>query len=346
MSPHRPAARSVVAIPYHSDPNAKYLPSIAQAPAPGIAIGDTLPEYPCGRQARPNCNGRRRLHDAAGVPGHAGDADAAQLAAGRAARHARVSSTRPATPTSPFNGLSVCELRSIDSNTGLTGHTAQVAAANGRPAYTVQMDPNTARRSRSAVRTQRGACPTSSRSLPPRGTTNDITNYQFTGGFRGDLGFSDWTWDTFISHGESRTSTAVCRLHLGAELLQHHHRAELRQGLQRARARVSRTRRSPARAVSIRSRRRRGTLQISQDCLNAIVANQSDRETMRADRYPAEPAGRALQPAGGRSPLRHRRELAQEHAMRSRRIRCGRATSSATPRRASSASASSTARSR
>ena len=40
-------------------------------------------------------------------------------------------------------------------------------------------------------------------SVGPRGLTNDTTNYQVLGGFKGTVGVSDWTYDVYASHGKT-----------------------------------------------------------------------------------------------------------------------------------------------
>ncbi len=42
-------------------------------------------------------------------------------------------------------------------------------------------------------------------SIGPRGLTSDTTNYQVLGGFKGDVGISDWTFDVYGSHGKTTT---------------------------------------------------------------------------------------------------------------------------------------------
>lgn len=41
--------------------------------------------------------------------------------------------------------------------------------------------------------------------LPPRTIENTTNLYQVMAGLRGDLGFGDWTWEAYISHGATRT---------------------------------------------------------------------------------------------------------------------------------------------
>jgi len=268
-----------VAIPYHSDPNAKYLPSIAQTPAPGIAIGDTLPEYRAGGKRGLSCNpvGGCTMQEAFPVTPEMRTLLNSRPDVQLATAAGQFNGT--ATATSPFNGLSVCELRSIDANTALTGHTAQVAAANGRPAYTVQMDPNTGETFKICGPNSAWRLSNQLTFLPPRGTTNDITNYQFTGGFRGDLGLSDWTWDTFISHGESRTLTQYVGYISALNYYNIMTAPNYGKGFSATSQGVSNKTLTCTSGLNPFAQAA-GTLQLTQDCINAIVANQSDRETM------------------------------------------------------------------
>ncbi len=269
-----------VAIPYHSDPNAKYLPSIAQSPAPGLAIGDTLPEYRVGGKRGTNCapTGGCTMQQAFPVSPEMqillSSRPDVQLAT------ATSQFNQGPTATSPFNGMSVCELRSIDANAALNGHTAQVPAANGRPAYTVAMDPNTGETFKICGPNSAWRLSNQLTYLPPRGTVNDITNYQFTGGFRGDLGLSDWTWDTFISHGESRTNTQYVGYISALNYYNIITAPNYGKGYSAQSLGVSNKVLNCTSGLDPFAQAA-GTLQISQDCIEAVVANQTDRESMR-----------------------------------------------------------------
>ncbi len=247
-----------VAIPYHSDPNAMYLPSIAQTPAPGIAIGDTLAEYRAGGKRGFNCRpiGGCTMQQAFPVTPEMrtllNSRPDVQLSSAAGASTSRGPATSPVQRPVGLRAA-VASTRTPPS---MRPHGAGGRGERPSRVHRGRWTPTPARPSRSAVRTRRGACRTSCTYLPPRGTVNDITNYQFTGGFRGDLGLADWTWDTFVSHGESRTSTQYVGYISALNYYTHHDRAELRQGLQRAEPAASRTRPSPARAASIRLHRR------------------------------------------------------------------------------------------
>lgn len=266
-----------VAIPYHSDPDARYLPSIAQTPQPGIAIGDTLPEYRAGGARGTNCapTGGCTMQQAFPVSpelrtllNSRPDVTLTDAQGG----------TAPSA-TSPFNGLSVCELRMIDSNTGVANHTAQVAAANGRPAHAVAIDPNTGETFKICGPNSAWRLQNQLMYLPPRGTMNDQTTYQFTAGLRGDLGLSDWTWDWHITQGESRTNTEyvgyISALNYSNIMTAPNYGKGFRAQSQGVSNKVM-TCTSGLDPFAQAA----GTLQISQDCINAVTANQTDRQTM------------------------------------------------------------------
>jgi iron complex outermembrane recepter protein len=45
--------------------------------------------------------------------------------------------------------------------------------------------------------------------LPRRGTHNNVTTYQIIAGLEGSLPVKDWTWEAYVSHGQSQTSTQI-----------------------------------------------------------------------------------------------------------------------------------------
>ena len=265
----------VVSIPYAADPAAVYLPSIAQTPAPGINVGDTLPEYRAGGKRGTNCGptGGCTMQQAFPVP--------TEMKTLLNSRPDVVLGTIGGAPVanSPFNGMSVCELRYIDANAANSGHTAQVAAANGRPAYTVQMDANTGDTFKICGPNSAWRLSNQMTYLPPRGTTNDITNYQFTGGLKGDLRLGDWTWDTFVSHGQSRTNTQYVGYISALNYYNIMSAPNYGKGYSATSQGVSNKTLTCTSGLNPFAQAA-GTLQVSQDCVNAIVANQSDRESM------------------------------------------------------------------
>jgi iron complex outermembrane receptor protein len=265
-----------VSIPYHSDPDARYLPSIVQVPQPGLAIGDTLPEYRVGGSRGTNCapTGGCTMQQAFPVTPEMqfllnSRPDVVLGGVGQAP-----------TATSPFNGLSVCELRLIDTNTSLPGHVAQVAAADGRPAHMVLMDGNTGDTFKICGPNSPWRLQNQLMYLPPRGTLNDNTTYQFTAGLRGDLGLSDWTWDWHITQGESRTNTEYVGYISALNYSTIMTAPNYGQGFRAQSAGVSNKVLTCTSGLNPFAQAA-GTLQISQDCIDAITANQTDRQTMR-----------------------------------------------------------------
>ena len=167
-----------VAIPYHSNPAAKYLPSIAQTATLGVDVGDTLPEYRVGGARGTNCapTGGCTMQQAFPITPEL----------------QTLLNSRPMSPTqtntaSPFVGLSLCELRTVDSNAGVPGHTVQVPASGTNPAYTVQMDPNTGETFKTCGPNSAWRLQNQLGYLPPRGTSTTQTNYQLTAGAQGRL---------------------------------------------------------------------------------------------------------------------------------------------------------------
>jgi iron complex outermembrane recepter protein len=45
--------------------------------------------------------------------------------------------------------------------------------------------------------------------LPVRSTINDVTTFQVISGLEGKLPIKDWTWEAYVSHGESTTNTEI-----------------------------------------------------------------------------------------------------------------------------------------
>jgi iron complex outermembrane recepter protein len=258
-----------VSIPYHSNPSAKYLPSIAQTATLGVAPGDTLPEYRVGGARGTNCapTGGCTMQQAFPIT-----PELQTLLNSRP-------TTNQTNVASPFVGLSLCELRSVDSNAGLPGHTVQVPASGPNPAYTVQMDPNTGETFKICGPNSAWRLQNQLGYLPPRGTFNNLTNYQLTAGAKGDLASSDWTWDAYFTAGEARTQTEyvgyISALNYAAILTAPNYG----RGYSASSLGVSN---KTLRCTSGLNpfQQAAGTLQVTQDCINAISTNQTDRQRM------------------------------------------------------------------
>ncbi|HMA11041.1 MAG TPA: TonB-dependent receptor, partial [Steroidobacteraceae bacterium] len=257
-----------VAIPYHSNPNEIYLPSVVQVNASGLTIGQTLPEYRAGGSRGTNCapTGGCTMAQAFPVP----------------AEMRTLLNSRPdpllINANSPFNGMSVCELRYLDANATAGRQTAQRTTTGGT-AYTVQMDPNTGDTFRICGPNSPWRVATQMGFLPPRGTFNTINNYQLFAGLKGDLGLKDWTWDAYISQGESRTLTE----YVGYVSSQNYYAImsapNYGQGL-RLSSNVSNKTFTCTSGLDP-FKQAAGTLSISQDCINALLTNQADKQKMQ-----------------------------------------------------------------
>ncbi|MEJ1964921.1 MAG: TonB-dependent receptor [Gammaproteobacteria bacterium] len=265
-----------VAIPYNSDPTAKYLPSIATIPQPGIAIGDTLPEYRAGGARGTNCatTGGCTMQQAFPVT--------PELRTLLNSRPDVVLGSIGGAPTatSPFNGLSVCELRAADANAGVAGHTVQVPAANGRPAYTVQVDPNTGDTLKVCGPNSAWRLQNQLMYLPPRGTVNTQTTYQLTAGLKGEIGVKDWTYDWHISQGEARTNTDYVGYISSVNYNKIITAPNYGQGYRDTSLGVSNKTFTCTSGLNPFAQSA-GTLQISQDCVDALTSPQTDRQFMR-----------------------------------------------------------------
>ena len=259
-----------VSIPYSSDPNVKYLPSIAQAPTLGVNIGDTLPDYRVGGKRGTNCapTGGCTMQQAFPV----------------SAELRTLLNSRPNVlinnAASPFNGLSACELHQVDSNAGLAGHTVQVPASGANPAYTVQIDPNTGSTTKICGPDSPWRLTNTEGYLPARGTLNNQTNYQLTAGLKGDLGLSDWTWDGYLTEGESRTLTQYVGYISAANYAAILSSPNYGQGLTLSSTGVNNKTLTCTSGLSPFAQAAL-TLAPSADCISAITSNQADRQSMR-----------------------------------------------------------------
>ncbi len=282
-SKRRPAASRrrrvgafAVAIPYHSDPNAKYLPSVVQVPQPGIAVGDTLPEYRVGGKRGTNCAPTGGCTMAQAFP------VSSELRTLLNSRPDVVLGAVGGAPTaaSPFNGMSVCELRMVDVNTGLPGHTSQVAAANGRPAYSVAMDPNTGETFKICGPNSSWRMQNQLTYLPPRGTFNNQTTWQLVTGLTGDTGLSDWTYDLSLSQGDSRTNTEYVGYISSVNYNKILTAPNYGQGYREESQGVSNKVLNCTSGLNPFAQAA-GTLNVTQDCVEAITSNQTDRQMMK-----------------------------------------------------------------
>ncbi len=199
-----------VVIPTGSDQ--VYLPSVVQvARVGGLPVGATLPEFQVGGARGTNCapTGGCTMAQAFPLPGDVLSATGEVITAGplRTLLQSRPgSAVVPSTgvnANNPFRGLSNCNVYTLVP-AGTPG--AQVNP-DGGASYITQVDPNTGRPLATCGPDAGWQLNTQLGFLPPRGTENTTRLYHFATGLRGDLGLSDWTWELYTSYGDSQTQT-------------------------------------------------------------------------------------------------------------------------------------------
>ncbi len=191
-----------VAIPFHQSVNGadvRYLPSVVQVPRPGQSVGDTLPEYRVGGARGTNCPdvGGCTISQAFPVP--------AELRTLLESRGTINYGTTGLNATNPFRGLSACNLYTVASNPSAVGVRTNPTSG---VAYVTTMDPNTGQPLDICGANSAWRLNAQLSYLPPRGTINTGRTFHWSGGLRGDLGLSDWTWELYTSYGDSRTQTS------------------------------------------------------------------------------------------------------------------------------------------
>lgn len=128
--------------------------------------------------------------------------------------------------------------------------------------------------------------------MPPRSTNNTTQLYQLLAGFEGDLGLGDWTWEAYISHGETKTDTnfigfASTAHYLAIATAPNYGRGLVREGL------GGKTLRCTSGLPMFEQ------FEVSQDCLDSIQVNAADRMRLTQDIVEANFQGGIMQlPAG------------------------------------------------
>jgi outer membrane receptor protein involved in Fe transport len=170
-----------------------YAPSRATVAAPGVAIGDTLREYQAGGSRGTNCAPVGGCTMAQAFP------VSPEL---RSLLQSRPTVTMANTAAvGAFRGLNACNIYTLAT---ATTPGAQLNPNSGAY-YSTMIDPNTGgpvQRCGPNAGWQINAQPSW---LPVRGTENITSLYQISGGLKGDLGISDWTWEAYMSYGDSQT---------------------------------------------------------------------------------------------------------------------------------------------
>jgi outer membrane receptor protein involved in Fe transport len=200
-----------VAVPFAAADSAGvtpiYLPSVVNVGSAAAPVGSTVTSYRAGGTKGTNCGPTAgcTMAQAFPLPGDVFDAQGRVVTKGALRL---LMESRP-TPTGnivggAFAGLpNNCTIRVVaNANTpgavqNPTNGVWYVTALNPETnTPQTQCGPN----SRWALNTQLGY-------LPPRGTNNTTRLYQFATGLRGDTHVSDWTWEYYMSYGDSKTST-------------------------------------------------------------------------------------------------------------------------------------------
>jgi iron complex outermembrane recepter protein len=123
--------------------------------------------------------------------------------------------------------------------------------------------------------------------LPTRSVENTTNLYQLQAGFRGDFGFSDWTWEAYGSHGETRTDldyigfASFRRFQAIAQAPNFGRNAAINS--------VASTAISCTSGLPIFQ-----TFAVSQDCVDAISASYTDRTRLTQDIIEATAQGRIV----------------------------------------------------
>ncbi len=256
-----------VVIPFHSiqDGDAIYLPSVITNPAPGQVSGQTRSEYLPGGTRGTNCApmGGCRMSEAFPVP--------EELRILLESRGTSVIGTTGANADNPFRGLSACNNYMLAANPGAPGVLTNPESGAD---YIVEIDPNTglplSRCGPNAAWQLNQQLPY----LPPRGTSNTGQLYQLTLGLRGDMGFSDWTWELYTSQGRSDTQTE----YVGYTSLNTYQRILSAPNYGRGYSETGLS--SKYLTCTSGLNPFDPGLVVSQDCIDALLSNQMDRNQM------------------------------------------------------------------
>ena len=206
-------------IPFHTTQggDAVYAPSVVTVSGSGLNVGDTKADYRPGGVKGTNCRptGGCFMANVFRLPGDVFTADstgAQSLTTSGELR--RLLESRPGTPgsstnvnisgtTSAFRGLSNCQQYTIVP----AGTPGALVNATSGASYVITMDPLTGTAVNNCGANSPWAYGVTLPWLPPRGTKNTERLYQFEYGLKGDVGLSDWTWDVYASHGDAQTQT-------------------------------------------------------------------------------------------------------------------------------------------
>lgn len=121
--------------------------------------------------------------------------------------------------------------------------------------------------------------------LPTRGTDNTQRLYQMIGGLRGDLGLGDWTWEAFFTHG----NTLIEASYIGYPSTEQYR--EIVQAPNYGRNYQSPNFLSSKSVTCTSGLPIFEQFEVSQDCIDAIVTDSTDRSSLTQDIYEADLQG-------------------------------------------------------
>jgi iron complex outermembrane recepter protein len=191
----------------------------------------------------------------------------------------------------PFSGLSRCNVYNL-LPPGSAGPGVLENPETGA-LYSIEVDPNTGKAVSSCGANAGWQLNWQPFWMPPRGTENTAQLFQVAMGLRGDLGVSDWTWDLYTSHGASETQTK----YIGFVSINTYQRILSAPNFGQGYSEVGPASKYLTCTSGLSPFNR--DLAVSQDCIDAIVANSIDRNTMTQSIYEGSAQGRVVRmPAG------------------------------------------------
>jgi iron complex outermembrane recepter protein len=240
-----------------------YSPSIVTVAGGGQVVGDTKREYQAGGSRGLTCpaTGGCTMEQAFPV-----SSELRTLLASRPTSN--IANTAAA---GAFRGLSACNVYNVA--TASTPGAIQNPNFPGQY-YTVQVDPNTGGPVWKCGPNSGWQVNAQLPYLPPRGTENITSLYQFAFGLNGDVGISDWTWELYNSVGESQTPVNYNGFSSLSNYMKIISAPNYGQGY-REEGLNSKTLRCTSGVNPFNP-----NLQVSDDCIEAILSNQVDRNQM------------------------------------------------------------------
>jgi outer membrane receptor protein involved in Fe transport len=276
-----------VAIPFHTTQggDAIYLPSVVTSGTAAAPVGSTKVEYRAGGTRGTNCPAMGGCTMAQAFPV---SPELRTLLESRPGT-ATIGPTGP-NATNPFRGLSACNRYSLAVNTVAAGVRTN---PNGNAAYLTEIDPNTGQFLATCGPNSGWLLNQQLTYFPPRGTDNTERLYQFAAGLRGDLGLSDWTWEAYTSYGDSQTQTNYIGFSSMANYAKIMSAPNYGKGF--SETGVS----SKYLTCTSGLNPFDPALKVSQDCLDAIAADEIDRNSMLQRIYEITTQGHVFElPAG------------------------------------------------